>query len=138
MHKQMKWIVILVFPVVIFMGCASKKVMYATTGALIGAGGGYAINQEVKDAAIGGLSGGIAGGILADISENKENRKFKEGYDQGYTQAQLETAIEDWNRNTGKREGAPYYKSYQRIKIPKKEINDVIYESHYEILETYR
>ncbi len=132
-----KWILILIlFPVI--TGCASKKITYTTAGVLLGAGGGYAIDRDPKDAAIGGLAGGVAGSVLAGVQTNGENKKFKEGYDQGYTQAQLEIAVNDWDTNTGKKEDENYSKSYQRIRIPPKEVNDVIYESHYETLEVYQ
>jgi hypothetical protein len=137
MFKQHKIILILIlFPVI--TGCASKKITYTAAGTLIGAGGGYALDHDGKDAAIGGLAGGITGAVVANVHEKRENKKYKEGYDQGYTQAQLEIAVEDWDTNTGKKEDEAYSKSYQRIKVPKKEMNDVIYESHYETLEVYQ
>ena len=122
----------------ILAGCAGRKVSYVTTGSLIGAGGGYAINRDAKDAAIGGLIGGISGSVIADVEINKENKKYKEAYDKGYTQAQLETALNNWDENTGKGKEDINFKSYERIKIPKREINDVLYESHYETLEVYQ
>lgn len=137
MRKQTKWILFFVLLPVI-TGCASKKITYTTAGGLIGAGAGYAIDHDGKDAAIGGLAGGITGAVVANVQEKRENKKYNEGYDQGYTQAQLEIAVEDWDKNTGKKDDETYSKSYQRIKIPKKEMNDVIYESHYETLEVYQ
>ena len=120
------------------IGCADKKITYTATGSVIGAGGGYAINRDVKDAAIGGLLGGITGSVVANSQINSENKKYKEGYDQGYTQSQLEVANNNWNENTGKQKEDVYLKSYERIKIPKKEVNDVLYDSHYETLEVYQ
>ncbi len=125
----------LILPVLI--GCANK-LAYVSTGSLIGAGGGYAIDRDSKDAAIGGLVGGTTGAILADIHKKSENKKYQDGYDQGYTQAQLEIAKSNWDENTGKQKKDVTSKSYERIKIPKKEVNDVLYDSHYETLEVYK
>ena len=137
MCKQYKWILILIL-LPIITGCASKKVTYTTTGSLIGAGGGYAIDRDGKDAAIGGLVGGLSGAVLAGVHEKKEKKRYRKGYDQGYTQAQLEIAVEDWKTNTGKKEDKKYLKSFERIKIPARKVNDVFYESHYETLEVYQ
>ena len=137
MFKHKKWILILIL-IPALTGCASKKITYTAAGSLIGAGGGYAIDRDGKDAAIGGFIGGITGSVLADVQEKRENKKYNEGYDQGYTQAQLEIAVKNWDINTGKKEDEAYSKSYQRIKIPQKEVNDVMYESHYETLEVYQ
>ncbi len=137
MFKKFSWILILIL-LPSMTGCASKKYTYPVVGAMIGAGGGYAIDHDGKDAAIGGLTAGAAGSLLASFQDKKENEKFMEGYDQGYTQAQLEVAVTDWKTNTGKKIDELYSPSYHRIKIPKKEINNVIYETHYETLEVYQ
>ncbi|MBP9854905.1 MAG: hypothetical protein KBD53_08565 [Candidatus Omnitrophica bacterium] len=137
MFKQQKLILIFIlFPAI--SGCASKKIPYTTAGALIGAGGGYAIDHDGKDAAIGGLAGGITGAIVATVHEKRENKKFNEGFDQGYTQAQLEIAIDDWKTNTGRKTDEVYSNSYHRIRVPTKEVNNVIYETHFETLEVYQ
>ncbi len=137
MSKQFSWILILIL-LPSMNGCASKKYTYPIAGAMIGAGGGYAIDHDGKDAAIGGLSGGITGGLVATFQGKREEKKYRDGYDQGYTQAQLEIAVTDWKTNTGKKIDEMYNPTYHRIKIPKKEINNVIYETHYETLEVYQ
>ncbi len=137
MIQNIKEIAFLVLSVLI-VGCASsKKVAYVTTGAAIGAGTGYAINQNGKDAAIGGLAGGIAGAVVADVHKKKEAKKYCEGYTNGYDQAQLDVATKDWNENTGKGDKQQYSKTLRRVKVPKREMGDVVYESHYETLEVY-
>jgi len=135
---NLKHLILVVIFISTAVGCAAKKVAYVTTGSVLGAGGGYAIDRDKKDAAIGGLIGGFTGSVLADVQQNKENRKYKEGFDQGYTQAQLEAAMKNWDENTGKRKEDLYSKSYERIKIPPKVVNDISYESHYETLEVYK
>ncbi|MCA9407203.1 MAG: hypothetical protein KC733_00805 [Candidatus Omnitrophica bacterium] len=137
MCKGHTWILmILLLP--LLTACASKKVLYTAGGSLIGAGGGYAIDHDGKDAAIGGLVGGITGAVLADVQIKRENKKYQEGYDQGYTQAQLEIAINNWNDNTGRFSKDDYLKTYHRLRIPEKIINNVQYESHYETVEVYQ
>lgn len=137
MHKHGKMILVLLL-LPILTGCAGQKAAYVATGSLIGAGGGYAIENDGKDTAIGGLIGGLTGAVLADVHQNKMKRQYEKAYSQGFTQAQLEIAIDNWDINTGKKEDEIYSKSYQRIKVPKKEINNVVYESHYETLEVYQ
>jgi len=137
--NKIKYSILLLIFLITTAGCASaKKVTYVGVGSLIGAGAGYAIDRNGKDAAIGGLVGGTTGAIVADFQEKKENKKYKLGFDQGYTQARLEIAEKYWDQNTGKKEESINSKSFQRIKIPKKEVNDVVYESHYETLEVYQ
>ncbi len=137
--NKIKYSILLLIFLITTAGCASaKKVTYVGVGSLIGAGAGYAIDRNSKEAIIGGLVGGTAGAIVADLQEKKESKKFKECFDQGYTQARLVISQKYCDQNTGKKEESINSKSFQRIKIPKKEVNDVVYESHYETLEVYQ
>jgi hypothetical protein len=125
-----------VLMVIIPSGCAYKRATYATAGGLAGGGIGYAINKDPKDAAIGGLAGTGAGYVIGDLSEKSDKKKYQDGFKEGYAQAQANIASDHWDENTGKQaDPRPQFPLYRRIKIPKKEINGVVYEEHYETVE---
>src|SRR3989338_7873550 len=80
--NKIKYSILLLLFLITTAGCASaKKITYVGAGSLIGAGAGYAIDRDGKDAAIGGLVGGTAGAIVADFQEKKESKKYKLGFD---------------------------------------------------------
>jgi len=122
------------------MGCSVKKVVYTGVGTAAGAGIGYSYHKDPQEAAIGAVAGGTAGAVVATVQENTENKKYKAGYEKGYNQAQVDIAVQNWNDNTGKcahkRNGE--YKHLSTFKVPEREQDNVIYESHYVTLEDYR
>ncbi|MDP2654348.1 MAG: hypothetical protein Q8Q08_09995 [Candidatus Omnitrophota bacterium] len=122
------------------MGCSVKRIGYTTVGTAAGAGIGYSYHKDPQEAAIGGVAGGASGAIVATVQENTENKKYKAGYEKGYNQAQVDIAVQNWNDNTGKcalkRNGE--YKHLSTFKVPEREQDNVIYESHYVTLEDYR
>jgi hypothetical protein len=123
---------------VMLTGCAQKRVTYSVTGGVVGGGIGYAINKDPKDAAIGGLAGTGAGYIIGDIQDKKDNKKYQEAYEKGYSHAQTNIAVQYWDSETGRKEETGKRQPiYKRIKIPKKEINGVVYEEHYETVEVW-
>lgn len=122
------------------MGCSVKKVVYTGVGTAAGAGIGYSYHKDLKEAAIGGVAGGTAGVIVAAVQENTENKKYKAGYEKGYNQAQVDIAVQNWNDNTGKcvHDRKEVYRHLTKFKVPEREQDNVIYESHYLTLEDYR
>lgn len=130
--------IFMLFLLALLTGCAHKRVTYSATGSVVGGGIGYAINKEPKDAAIGGLAGAGAGYVIGDIQEKKDNRKYQEAYEKGYSQAQSNIAVQYWDSETGRKEETGKRQPiYKRIKIPKKEMNGVVYEEHYETVEVW-
>ncbi len=131
--------IIFAFCLLVFLtGCAYKKATYAVVGGTAGGGIGYAIDKDPKDAVIGGLAGAGAGYVLGDIQDKKENKKYQKGFEEGYSQAQANIATQYWDTQTGRKEENSQRKPiYKRIKIPKKEINGVVYEEHYETVEVW-
>jgi hypothetical protein len=122
------------------MGCSVRKIVYTGVGTAAGAGIGYSYHKDPKEAAIGGVAGGTAGVIVATVQENTENKKYKAGYEKGYNQAQVDIAVQNWNDNTGKcaHKRNDEYKHLSTFKVPEREQDNVIYESHYVTLEDYR
>ena len=122
------------------MGCSVKKIVYTTVGTAAGAGIGYSYHKDPKEAALGGVAGGATGAIVATVQENTENKKYKAGYEKGYNQAQVDNAVQNWNDNTGKcaHDQKSEFKHLSRFKVPQREQDNVIYESHYLTLEDYR
>jgi hypothetical protein len=122
------------------VGCSVNRAGYTAIGTAAGAGIGYSYHKQVKEAVIGGVAGGAAGTILVSLQENSVRNKFTQGYQQGYNQANVDIAIHDWNENTGK--CANYRKSENKrlacFKVPQREQDNVVYESHYVTLEDYR
>ena len=122
------------------MGCSVKRVGYTAVGAAAGAGIGYSYHNDTKEAAIGGVAGGTAGAILATVQENTENKKYKAGYEKGYNQSKVDTAVQNWDDNTGKCAHNQKNESKHLVsfKVPQREQDNVVYESHYVTLEDYR
>ena len=122
------------------MGCSVKKVVYTGVGTAAGVGIGYSYHKDPQEAAIGGAAGGVAGAIVATVQENTEDKKYKAGYEKGYNQAQVDIAVQNWNDNTGKcaHDRKDAYKHLTSFKVPEREQDNVIYESHYVTLEDYR
>lgn len=122
------------------MGCTVKEIGYTALGTAAGAGVGYSYHKDSKEAVIGGAVGGTAGAIVAAVQEKTEKSKYKAGFEEGYSQAQVDIAVQNWNDNTGKcaHERKEVYKHLTRFKVPEKEQDNVLYESHYITLEDYR
>lgn len=121
-------------------GCSVKKIGYLTVGAAAGTGIGYSYNKDTKEAAIGGVAGGTAGVLIATVQENTESKKYKAGYEKGYNQSKVDTAVQDWEENTGKcaHNQKSESKNLASFKVPQREQDQVVYESHYVTLEDYR
>lgn len=122
------------------MGCSVKKIVYTTAGTAVGGGIGYSYHKDPKEAALGGVAGGAVGAIVATVQENSDNKKSKADYEKGYSQAKVDIAVQNWNDNTGKcaHEFNSIHKHLSTFKVPDKEQDNVIYESHYITLEDYR
>ncbi len=128
-------IVCILIVIVIFPGCASKRVTYTAVGTVAGAGVGYAINRDKKDTAIGGLVGAGGGYILGEAQEKKENKKYREGYEEGYAQAQVDSAVRSWNDATGKDSGRPDKSTVSKTVKIQGEFDGINYDRHYKTLE---
>jgi hypothetical protein len=129
---------IVLLTVMVLCGCSANKASYIGTGAVLGGGAGYAINEDGKDAAIGGLVGGIAGAVVSGINEKNMDKKTRQAYAEGYNQAQVEMATEYWEENTGKPKDVTYRPKLKRMKVEEQESNGVKYKEHYETVEVYQ
>ena len=131
---------VIVIVCLMMTGCVSKTVGYSATGAAAGAGIGYSYHKDAKEAAIGGLAGGALGAVVGGVTEHLEKKSNKAAYDKGYNQAQVDVAVQNWDENTGKN---AYLKKSEvkhltAFKVSEKKQDDVVYDSHYVILEDYR
>ncbi|MCP4653467.1 MAG: hypothetical protein GY858_08845 [Candidatus Omnitrophica bacterium] len=129
--------------VIVVSGCASfKKVAYHAAGAGLGTGAGYFYGEGKDDdikqqgMMLGGAGGMLAGGMLYGMQTKENKSQYDKGYSKGYRSAQVNVARENWQNNTGKKEKQPLYSKFIKVKVPKREINGVVYEGHYETVET--
>jgi len=114
-------------------GCTFRDAGYTALGAGAGAGIGYSIHHNVKDAAIGGLGGALVGNVLAQWQDKSDKSKQDKSYKEGYTQAKVDIATKNWDDNTGKNQ-APQ-KQLVTVMVPKGEENSVIYDQREIVLE---
>lgn len=121
-------------------GCSVRKLSYQATGATMLGGAGYLFERNPIHAAVGGTAGALVGSWLYDNESKREKNQYDKGYNTGYKEAQLKLALDNWENNTGQQYPQPQLaiNNYQRIKIPKQELNGVIYEEHYETIEVLR
>ena len=119
-------------------GCTMRQAGYTALGAGAGGGIGYAIHKDGKDAAIGGLVGALGGNLAAQWQDKNEKAKHDKDYRQGYQQARVDVAVNNWDTNTGKDLGQREPKRLVSIMVPKRQQNDVIYDSQEVKVEDYR
>ena len=117
-------------------GCTMKQAGYTTLGAAAGGGIGYSLHHQGKDAAIGALAGALTGNLAAQWQERSDKVKHNKEYEEGYKQAKVDTAIKNWEDNTGK--GTEPKKQLVSIMMPKREENGVIYDQQQVTVEDYR
>lgn len=137
MFIRMALVVMLCFGL---MGCSVKRIGYTAVGTAVGAGIGYSYHNDPQETVLGGVAGGTTGAIIATVQENSDNKQNKASYGKGYNQAQVDMAVQNWNENTGKcaHNRNSVYKHLSTFKVPEREQDNVIYESHYVTLEDYR
>ena len=122
------------------IGCSVQKTSYTAAGAGIAAGVGYSYHHDTKDAVIGGLGGAVTGAVVGQVQEHVQNKKYETGYQKGYTDAQLDVALKNWDEKTGQtaQGNNEDHPKLIQVKVPQREQDDVIYDSHYITLEDYR
>ena len=122
--------------VCLFTGCTMRQAGYTALGAGAGGGVGYAIHHDSKEAAIGGLGGALVGNLTAQWQDKSEKTKHDKIYQEGYTQAKVDTAVRNWDQNTGK--GIEPKKKLVSVMVPKREENGVIYDQKEITVEDYQ
>jgi len=119
-------------------GCTMRQAGYTALGAGAGGGVGYSLHHDGKEAAIGGLAGALTGNLAAQWQDKAEKTKHDKVYQEGYKQARVDIAINDWETNTGKDLAKREPKRLVSVMMPKREENNVIYDSQEVTVEDYR
>jgi len=120
-------------------GCTMRDAGYTALGAGAGAGIGYSIHHNVKDTVIGGLGGAMGGNVLAQWQDHHDKVKQDKANAQAAIQAKVDTAVNNWDENTGKnfvQKQEP--KRLVSIVVPKREENGVVYDQQEITLEDYQ
>ncbi|MCA9404745.1 MAG: hypothetical protein KC897_13230 [Candidatus Omnitrophica bacterium] len=98
MRKGFLWGLTMLF---CLCGCAQwDHAAYTSVATVGGAGVGYAINEDPKDAAIGGLAGGIAGHVVHRQFDKKQRQALDEAYAKGRRDALINDAEKHWHDGT--------------------------------------
>jgi len=119
-------------------GCTMRQAGYTALGAGAGGGIGYSLHHDGKEAAIGALSGALTGNLAAQWQDKTEKTKHDKVYQEGYKQARVDVAVHDWETNTGRSLAKQEPKRLVSVMIPKREENNVIYDSQEVTVEDYR
>ena len=114
-------------------GCSFRDAGYTALGAAAGAGIGYSIHHDAKDAVIGGLGGALVGNLAAQWQDKSDKAKQDKSYKEGYNQARVDVATQNWDDNTGK--GVDFQKQVVTVLVPKDKEDGVIYDQRALTLE---
>ncbi|MBF0490208.1 MAG: hypothetical protein HQL15_06250 [Candidatus Omnitrophica bacterium] len=116
--------------------CTFRQAGYTALGAGVGGGIGYSIHHDGKEAVIGATGGALVGNVAGQWQDQVEKNKHDKSFQEGYTQAKVDTAMKNWDQNTGK--GMEPKKQLVSIMVPKREENGVIYDQRKITVEDYQ